>query len=107
MFIANNKIKDQQKKIKIMRDRPVKSVVKTITWRMLGTLDTILISYVLTGKITVALSIGSVEVITKMILYYFHERIWAHLRWGRIMVILQRNTRRSRLSLQRIIHNRA
>ncbi len=55
------------------------SVLKSISWRIVGTLDTILISYILTGKISLALSIGGVEIITKMTLYYFHERAWIKL----------------------------
>jgi len=60
-------------------DKPVKSALKAISWRIIGTLDTMVISYFITGKITVAVTIGSVEVITKTVLYYFHERIWAHI----------------------------
>jgi len=60
-------------------DKPVKSALKAISWRIVGTVDTMIISYFITGKLTMALSIGSVEVITKTILYYFHERIWAHV----------------------------
>ena len=60
-------------------DRPVKSIIKSFSWRIVGTLDTMLISYLITGKITLAISIGSVEVFTKTILYYFHERLWAHI----------------------------
>lgn len=60
-------------------DKPIKSFMKSISWRIVGTLDTIVISYFITGRITLALSIGSVEVITKTILYYFHERLWAHI----------------------------
>ncbi len=53
-----------------------KSLLKTISWRIIGTLDTILISWYLTGTLSIALSIGSVEIFTKFILYYAHERIW-------------------------------
>jgi uncharacterized membrane protein len=60
-------------------DKPIKSIIKSFSWRIVGTLDTMLISYVITGKITIAVSIGSVEVFTKTILYYFHERLWAHI----------------------------
>jgi uncharacterized membrane protein len=66
-------------KVSDRADKPVKSALKAITWRIIGTLDTVVISYIITGKVTVALSIGSVEVFTKMILYYFHERLWAHI----------------------------
>lgn len=51
-------------------------IVKAITWRILGTLDTILLSWIITGNALTGLKIGFAEVITKMILYYLHERIW-------------------------------
>ncbi|MFN8211053.1 MAG: DUF2061 domain-containing protein [Bacteroidales bacterium] len=60
-------------------DKPVKSFLKAVSWRIVGTIDTMMISYIVTGKLTVAFTIGSVEVITKTILYYFHERLWAHI----------------------------
>lgn len=60
-------------------DKPIKSAMKAVSWRVVGTIDTIIISYIITGKVTVALSIGSVEVITKTILYFFHERLWARI----------------------------
>jgi uncharacterized membrane protein len=60
-----------------------RSVVKAITWRTLGTLDTIVISYVLTGEIKTAISIGGIEVFTKMFLYFGHERIWNMIKWGK------------------------
>lgn len=60
-------------------DKPVKSFLKSVSWRVVGTLDTMIISYFITGRVTVAISIGSVEVITKTVLYYFHERLWAHI----------------------------
>ena len=49
---------------------------KTISWRIIGTLDTIILSGVITGSWETGLTIGSVEVITKMVLYFFHERAW-------------------------------
>ena len=51
-------------------------VMKAISWRILGTIDTMLIAGVLTGNWKLGLSIGGVEVFTKMVLYYFHERVW-------------------------------
>ena len=60
-------------------DKPIKSFMKSVSWRIVGTLDTMIISYFITGKLTVAFSIGSIEVLTKTILYYFHERLWAHI----------------------------
>ena len=50
--------------------------LKTVTWRILGTLDTFLLSWLITGSLKLGATIGAVEIITKMVLYYFHERIW-------------------------------
>jgi uncharacterized membrane protein len=51
-------------------------ILKTISWRILGTMDTILLSWFITGSWKLGLSIGGVEVITKMVLYFLHERAW-------------------------------
>jgi len=51
-------------------------LAKTISWRIIGTIDTFLLSWLITGSWMVGLSIGGVEVFTKMILYFFHERAW-------------------------------
>jgi uncharacterized membrane protein len=66
-------------KVSDRADKPIKSFMKSISWRIVGTIDTMVISYFITGKITLAVSIGSVEVLTKTVLYYFHERLWAHI----------------------------
>lgn len=60
-----------------------RSFVKALSWRFIGTLDTIVISWVITGKMILAFSIGAFELMTKTILYYFHERIWNSIKWGR------------------------
>ncbi|MFN8206621.1 MAG: DUF2061 domain-containing protein [Bacteroidales bacterium] len=87
-------------------DRHIKSIFKAISWRIVGTLDTILISYLLTGKIQVALSIGSVEVFSKMFLYYLHERVWNAVRWGRMRVFIRNRTSfRKKRNLKRRISN--
>ena len=64
-------------------EKPLRSVVKSISWRLVGTMDTIIISWVITGKIALALTIGSIELVTKMVLYFFHERIWNTIKWGK------------------------
>ncbi|HET8736502.1 MAG TPA: DUF2061 domain-containing protein [Pricia sp.] len=64
-------------------ERPVRSIVKAVSWRTIGTLDTLLISYILTGKLVIAASIASVDFVTKMFLYFFHERIWNTISWGK------------------------
>lgn len=51
-------------------------IAKTITWRILGTLDTLLLSWYISNDISIGLKIGGLELITKMLLYYGHERLW-------------------------------
>ena len=51
-------------------------IAKTITWRVIGTLDTILLSWFITGSLKWGVTIGGVELITKMVLYFLHERAW-------------------------------
>lgn len=58
-------------------------LLKTITWRVVGTIDTMLLGWFVTGDIKLGLAIGSFEVITKMILYFLHERVWyKYIRYG-------------------------
>lgn len=66
-----------------MRERPVRSVMKALSWRATGTIDTILISYLITGELKFAFSIGLVELGTKTLLYFAHERIWNRIPFGR------------------------
>jgi uncharacterized membrane protein len=58
------------------------STIKTATWRTLASLDTMMLAWLFTGNISISLSIGGLEVITKLILYFFHERIWSHIGFG-------------------------
>lgn len=51
-------------------------IVKTISWRIIGTIDTVIISGLITGSWGAGLAIGGVEVISKMVLYFLHERMW-------------------------------
>lgn len=64
-------------------ERLSRSLIKSISWRIIGTIDTIIISYFITGELSFALSIGGIELITKMILYVVHERLWNTIKWGR------------------------
>ncbi|HEY3371015.1 MAG TPA: DUF2061 domain-containing protein [Prolixibacteraceae bacterium] len=67
-----------------MKEKSYRSIVKSISWRTIGTIDTMVISYFITGKLALAISIGSIEVFTKMALYFFHERTWNRINFGRI-----------------------
>jgi uncharacterized membrane protein len=60
-----------------------RSIVKAITWRITGTIDTFILAWIITGKPAVALTLSSVEVITKMVLYYLHERTWTRIPFGK------------------------
>lgn len=64
-------------------EKPIRSVAKALSWRVIGTLDTLVVSYFLTGEIALAASIASVDFLTKLVLYFFHERIWNTIKWGK------------------------
>jgi len=51
-------------------------IAKTVSWRVIGTLDTMILSGIITGSWITGLTIGAVEVVTKMLLYFLHERAW-------------------------------
>lgn len=82
MLLNHSKAKSTYKKDK-STERPMRSILKTVSWRIVGTIDTIVISWILTGQIETALAIGSVELVTKMILYFGHERIWNLIPYGK------------------------
>lgn len=67
-----------------MAEEHARSLAKAVSWRITGTVDTIVISFILTGELRLALSIGMVELFTKVGLYYVHERIWNRIAFGRM-----------------------
>lgn len=70
--------------VNIMYEKSWRSIAKSISWRTVGTLDTMLISWLLTGNLAIAASIGTVEVFTKMALFFVHERAWNKINIGRV-----------------------
>ena len=60
-----------------------RTIAKTLTWRITASLTTFVIAWTLTGDLLIGISIGSIEVIAKIFLYYFHERIWNSISWAR------------------------
>jgi uncharacterized membrane protein len=60
-----------------------RSITKALTWRFLASLATFIISLILTGDFAAATGIASVQVVVNLILYYFHERAWNKINWGR------------------------
>jgi uncharacterized membrane protein len=65
------------------RDSHHRSIAKAVSWRATGTLDTFILSYLITGNLVFAGSIAGVETMTKIGLYYAHERVWSRIAWGR------------------------
>ncbi|MEO5760412.1 MAG: DUF2061 domain-containing protein [Mesorhizobium sp.] len=64
-------------------DTHSRSFAKALSWRVTGTIDTMIISLIITGSIKLAATIGLTEVVTKSLLYYFHERAWLKIPYGR------------------------
>lgn len=74
---------EEVKEESLPQEKIKRSLLKTISWRIIGTLDTVLISYLITGTLTMAISIGGIELVSKMALYFFHERAWNKINWGK------------------------
>ena len=66
-----------------MIDTNVRSIAKTISWRITGSFSTFVISYMILGSFLIAGSIAIVQVTANTILYYIHERVWNKIHWGR------------------------
>jgi len=76
-------IKDNVAHIDFKKDNIIaRHLAKTITWRIVGTIDTMILGWLITGSLKMGLAIGGTEVVTKMFLYFFHERAW--YKWGRL-----------------------
>ena len=67
-----------------MQDRPIRSLAKTISWRITGSGATFIISYIVSGNFAVAGSIASIQLIANTILYFVHERVWDKIIWGKL-----------------------
>ena len=81
IFVPNKQKEAKSLEVDKASEQPIRSIVKAISWRMIGTVDTMVIAWFITGELTMAISIGSIEVVTKMLLYYGHERIWNFIKW--------------------------
>ena len=65
-----------------MTDTNTRSLAKAVTWRITGTVDTFLISWLITGQLLMASSIAFTEIVTKIGLFWLHERAWTRIKWG-------------------------
>jgi uncharacterized membrane protein len=79
---ARNVVKEDG--VLVSKDGHRRSIAKGVSWRITGTVDTILVAFFITGDYSKALSIGATEVITKVFLYYVHERVWHRVEFGRL-----------------------
>ncbi|TQD40749.1 DUF2061 domain-containing protein [Haloflavibacter putidus] len=70
------------KKLLGSQESKVRHITKTITWRIIGTTDTIILAWVISGNPYTGLKVGFIEVISKMLLYYLHERAWYKIDYG-------------------------
>ena len=73
----------QKKHSTQQNERTIRSVAKAVSWRFVGTLDTLLISFIITGELRASSVIASVDFFTKLVLYFFHERFWNMIKWGK------------------------
>ena len=64
------------------RDSHPRSIAKAMSWRLLGSVDTFVLSLIFTGSLRLAGSIAVTEMFTKMVLYYVHERVWSAIPWN-------------------------
>ena len=66
-----------------MTETHARSVLKSITWRVLATLTTMILVLIFTGSIAITLSVGVLEALAKIAIYYLHERVWNKVAYGR------------------------
>ena len=66
-----------------MKNKRRRSIVKAITFRLLATATTMILVYFITGDLALANAIGVLDLTTKIVLYYAHDRIWERIKWGK------------------------
>lgn len=66
-----------------MKDRAIRSLIKTISWRITGSLSTFLIAFLISGNFGIAGTIATIQLVANTILYYIHERVWNQINFGR------------------------
>ena len=57
-------------------------VAKAFTWRIIGSIDTFVLAWLLTGSVELGAAFSGIEIISKTLLYYAHERVWYNFKWG-------------------------
>ena len=64
------------------REAHLRSLIKAVSWRITGSIDTFFIGWIVIGSPLIAGTISAIEVFTKIFLFYLHERLWGRIRWG-------------------------
>jgi len=67
-----------------MKENHTRSMLKSITFRIIATLTTMILVYLATGSLEITLGIGFLDIVSKLFIYYFHERVWDSIKWGTI-----------------------
>ncbi len=65
-----------------IKDSNKRHIIKTFSWRGIGTIDTIFFGWLITGNPLTGLKIGVLETLSKMLLYYGHEKLWYRINYG-------------------------
>ncbi len=65
-----------------MKETHVRSIVKGITWRVIASVTTMLVVFIVTGNLELVAAVGFVDVTLKVLFYYTHERVWGRVHWG-------------------------
>lgn len=103
---ARRKSRQKEERISTVRDRPLKSIFKAITWRLIASATTFALAMLFFGDdpqaAQKASGVAITEVGIKMLLYYLHERAWTSIRWGKMRVIIRRNSMIRRKIVKRV-----
>ena len=86
-----DKLQEEGINLSVVKESHLRSAIKGITWRIVATTTTIIIAYVITGEVGTALSIGMIEFVGKIFIYYFHERIWQAIPRGGVRKFFRLN----------------
>jgi uncharacterized membrane protein len=70
-----------------LNDSHARSIVKALSWRLTGSFATFLIAWVIGGDLGIASTIAVIQIVANTLLYYFHERVWNFVTWGRINTV--------------------
>jgi adenylylsulfate kinase len=68
---------------RLYRESEFRSLLKAASWRFWGTIATSTIVYLFTGKMAVALTVGGLEAVSKIAIFFFHERFWDRIKFGK------------------------